>query len=130
MSAASVRRTVLVAALAAAVLGAASSDASAQYFGAIGFSPSSGALGWGFDYPTRQGAEEAAIHNCRKYVRDCRIAISFENGCAAIAIGDTGFGSASSRSQAKAEREALLACHSESKNCAIQRWICTSGSLF
>lgn len=130
MSAASAKRNALATALAVAVLVTASAGASAQNFGAIGFSPSSGALGWGFDYPTRQGAEDAAMQNCRKYAPDCKIAVSFENGCAAIAMGDTGYGSASSSGLAKAERQTLIACRSETKNCAILRWICTSKSGF
>lgn len=134
MSAASARRTALAVALAATALASAPTAAFAQYFGAIGLSPSSGALGWGIDYPTRQGAEEAAIRNCRKFGgefgRDCRIAEVFQNGCAAIAVGDRGYASASSNSRTQATQESLDICRAESRNCSVMRWICTSGSSF
>lgn len=135
MSAAAARRIALAVALTVTALASAPTAVFAQqYYGAISLSPSSGALGWGFDYPTPQGAEEAAIRNCRKFARefgrDCRIAEVFQNGCGAIAMGDRGYGSASSSSRTKAEQDSLEICRSESRNCTIMRWICTSGSSF
>lgn len=131
MVAIGVKRHVLAVALSAAALVLSCHGASAQYFGAIGFSQTSGALGWGFDYPSQEGAEAAALQNCRKHAPDCKIAIFFENACAVIAVGDSnGYGTAWHASRVQAERQALIACRSETKNCTVVRWVCTTKSAY
>lgn len=105
--------------------------AAAQYFGAMSFSPLSGAMGWGFDYPTQEGAERAALANCKKYaVPDCQIVVVFKDACAALAAGDESFAAVASSSREDAQRRAMRRCSIQGPNCQIMRWVCTSGSNF
>lgn len=85
------RSRLLLILLALPALGLPPAAAQTAYYGAFSFSPSNGAVGWGFDYPTRQEAIEAALANCRKHASDCRLAISVRNSCAAIGIAERRF---------------------------------------
>ncbi len=113
-----------------ASLGGQAQSATAQYFGAMSFSPSSNAMGWGFDFPTQEGAERAAMANCRKYVSDCQIVVVFKDACAALAAGDESFAAVASSSRDEAQRRAMRRCSIQGPNCQIMRWVCTSGSNF
>lgn len=123
-------RAACTIALTLASLTFASTSASAQYYGAISFSPSWGAMGWAFDYRTREQARAAAIANCRKYVDDCQVVIVFKDGCGALAAGDRSYAAARSESKDDAQRYALDDCRLGGPNCRVLRWVCTSNSDF
>jgi len=79
------------------------------------------AMGWAFNYPTKQGAQAEALKRCRGY-RDaqqstkdlCRIVESFRRSCLAVAWdpenGTTGIGWAVDRNQKEAEDLAMDGC--------------------
>jgi Domain of unknown function (DUF4189) len=88
MTISSATRTAVVAVAAAAVFGLSAGTAEAapaypSYWGAIAFSPSTGSIGYSYDYPTLASAGSAARRYCR--VRDCQVLVSVDHGCAALA---------------------------------------------
>lgn len=130
--AAGMRTTGLVplwlAAFAFAALGA--SPASAQYYGAIGYSPTTGAMGWGIDYPTSDGAARTALSRCADHAADCRVAVLFKDGCGLVAAGEDGYAAAASPSRSDAERIAMRRCRLRTDGCTVQRWVCTTGAMY
>ena len=78
--------------MALAVMLAASGAASAEYFGAIAYSPTSGVYGFSYDHGSRRDAEARAISECRMRGRGCKIAIWFKNACGSVAVGSNGWG--------------------------------------
>jgi hypothetical protein len=95
-------------------------------FGAIAYSPGSGAHGWSVDYATREVAESTALRNCHQHADDCTVPIWFRNACGALAVGSQGYGSGWGTDRRIAERYALRSCRKHTANCAIRRWVCTS----
>jgi serine/threonine-protein kinase len=120
--------SLIAAATAALLLCAAGQSAAAQdNYGAIAFSPATGAHGWSYDYPSRSAAENAALANCGRYASDCRVPIWFRNACGALAVGaGNGYGSGWGTSRAIAERYALQVCRRYTSGCRIRRWACTT----
>jgi hypothetical protein len=116
--------------LAAGVLvlcaGAGSSLAAAQNYGAFGYSPSTKAYGWSYDYPSRSAAESTALANCRKQANDCIVALWFRNSCGALAIGSNGYGTAWASQRSGAENQALAVCRRHTMDCAVKHWVCTT----
>ena len=99
-----------------------------DFFGAIAYSPSTGAHGWSFDYRSRAEAESVALTNCGKHASDCTVPIWFRNACGALAVGPKGYGSGWGTSQKIAEGYALQVCAKHSTGCTIKRWACTTRS--
>jgi serine/threonine-protein kinase len=95
-------------------------------FGAIAYSPSTGANGWAYDYTSRGEAESIALTNCRKYANDCVIPVWFRNACGALATGPKGYGSGWGTDRSIAEKYALQSCGQHSSGCTVQRWVCTT----
>ena len=95
-------------------------------YGAIAYSPSTGAPGWSFDYGSRAAAENVALASCRKHAGDCVIPIWFRNACGALAVGSNGYGSGWGTSRKLAESYALQTCRKNTGGCSIRRWACTT----
>jgi hypothetical protein len=116
--------------LAAGVLvfcaGAGSGEAAAQNYGAFGYSPSTKAYGWSYDYPSRSAAESTALANCGKQANDCIVALWFRNSCGALAIGSNGYGTAWASQRSGAENQAPAVCRRHTKDCAVKHWVCTT----
>ncbi|SOE08316.1 uncharacterized protein DUF4189 [Hoeflea halophila] len=112
-------------ALAFVIMGA-SSAVSADNFGAIAFSKSTGAYGYSYDHQSRQNAEAVAMNECRSRSRGCKVAIWFKNACGSVAIGPNGWGSAWAGSRGNAERAALSNCSKHTRNCKVLAWTCTT----
>lgn len=121
-------RCVLVqAGVVAALLMFQPSGAHAQNnFGAIAYSPSSGAIGWAYDYSSRGAAERAARRACSRRGRGCRGAVWFRNACGALATGPNGWGSGWGVTRALAEKWARRTCSKHTSNCRVIRWVCTT----
>jgi len=101
-----------------------SSEAAADYFGAIAFSQDTGAVGYGYDYPSRAAAEERALDECGEA---CEVVVWFQNACGALAVGDdNGYGSAWAANRREAENIALNNCKQNAENCSVRRWVCTT----
>jgi hypothetical protein len=111
-------------ALAVGVLVTVVSAASA--FGAIAMSEC-GRWGYSYGYGNKSDAWARAIRECGQ--RDCKIAVSVNNACGAVAMDSTkrcgpkGFGAAATRAQA--ERIALDYCgRYGGRNCTLRAWVC------
>ena len=79
-------------------------------YGAIAYSPDTGACGYSWDYSSRSGAENRALQECNK--SDARIVAWVRNASAALAVGSRGSWAAawSSVSLQDAKDKALAAC--------------------
>lgn len=92
-------------------------------WGAIAYSDSTGAVGWGWGYESRDSAESAALMQCATRANDCHVAVQVSGGCAALAKGivDGIHGAGWSRgiSAREAERDALTECSKRTKNCTV-----------
>ena len=107
--------------------GFASGPAMAENYGAIAYSPSTGAHGWSYDYPSRGAAENVALQGCRQHAGDCLVPIWFRDACGALAVGsNNGYGTGWGTSRGLAESYALQSCRKHTSNCAIRRWACTT----
>lgn len=118
------RRTILKTATLLAALFCAGNTMAADSFGAIAYSPATGALGWSHDYNSRRGAESTAYNNCN--ANDCRIAIWFKNGCGAVAVGNGGgWGADWGADIDPAKYLAVEACQKHTNGCRVVRWQCS-----
>jgi Domain of unknown function (DUF4189) len=113
---------ILVLAIAAMGSAARADD----YFGAIAYSPSSGADGYSFDYPSQGEAEERALAECNSRGEGCQSVLWFRNACGALAVGPDGWGTGWAEDQGTAEQNALDSCKEHSNNCSVTRWACTT----
>jgi hypothetical protein len=106
-----------------------SSNGGGAAYGALAYSPSTGAVGYSSKYGTQGEAEGAAIRFCRQYggTDDCKIEVWFNKACGALAANGKGaYGSAWGHSSAEAERLALARCNGrDAQACAIKRLVCS-----
>ncbi len=110
-------RLVLALITALALPAMATSAAADGLFGAMAFSPSTGKVGVGFNFPTKGEAATEAVTRCG--VGDCDAVVVFPN-CGAVAVGDGfGMGFSADNSAAKAEETALANCSGYTSNCLI-----------
>jgi len=114
--------------IAGAVIGALAMQAAPatarDYYGAIAYSNSTGALGWSYDYGSRGEAEDAALSECHG---GCTAVLWFRNACGAIATAsDHSFGTGWATTRGEAERIALNGCRKYADDCSVERWVCTT----
>ena len=115
--------------LAVLTIFASAGTASADSFGAIAYSPTTGAAGWSHDYNNRSDAENVARGGCDNRADDCRVAIWFKNGCGAVAVGNNGgWGSGWGANRRLAEREAIGSCRANDGGCSVIRWQCSGAN--
>ncbi len=96
-------------------------------FGAIAFSPSTGAFGFSNDHPSQSDAEAGALAECRKRAGGCQSSSWFRNACGALAVGEYGgWGTDWGNERAAAEANALNMCRRYTNNCSVLRAVCTS----
>lgn len=107
-------------------VGIHASRAAGESYGAIAYSRTTGAIGWGFDYPSREAAESGAVANCRQHAGDCAVATWFRDACGAIAVGDNGYGAEWGEEAKGAEDAALTRCRGRALNCTVRRSVCTT----
>ncbi len=100
-------------------------------YGAIAFSPSTGAHGYSFNYANRAAAEKRAINECEMNAGsdDCRAILWFHNACGALAVGDNAYGSGWGTNMLYAAQYAVESCKKFTANCKVVRWVCTSNAL-
>jgi serine/threonine-protein kinase len=96
-----------------------------DYYGAIAYSPRTGAHGWAYDHTTRAAAEKTALQNCRKNADDCRSLVWFKNACGSLARGPKGYGWGWAPQQHAADVESMKACMKHSSGCNVIRQVCT-----
>ena len=98
-----------------------------DYYGAIAYSPRTGAHGWALNHPSRSAAEKVAVANCSQHAPDCKTQVWFKNACGALATGKGGFGTAWGNPQKAADNEALKLCAKHAKGCSVVRRVCSDG---
>ena len=98
-----------------------------RLYGAIAYGAGSMAYGYAYDLPDAAAANRKALANCAAHGKDCKLAVSFSNGCAAVAAGNDGrFAVGQAASEADAQSKAVSACgHSGGQHCEVQAWSCT-----
>jgi len=118
----------ILASLAVLALLAGAGPALADSYGAIAYSPSTGATGWSYAYNSRGDAETVARRNCDSSANDCRVAIWFRDACGAVAVGNRGgWGSGWGGDGREAQRKAINSCSQNTGGCRIIRWQCSGG---
>jgi serine/threonine-protein kinase len=96
----------------------------ADHYGAIAFSQASGAVGYSYDFDSRDDAEERALQECGPR---CEVVIWFKNACAALAVGDDkGYGTGWAADRDRAEEIAMMKCEENSDDCSVKQWACTT----
>jgi Domain of unknown function (DUF4189) len=121
------RWTLSAAAVLVALLASAGAAEARDYYGAIAYSPSTGAYGYSYDHVSRANAETAALAACSEHAGDCQVPVWFRNACAALAVGNGGsWGTGWGSSRRLAERFARRTCGEHASNCAVIRWVCTT----
>ena len=106
-------------------LATAPQAAAQELFGAIAFSPRTGAHGWSTGNTSRGEAEIDAQANCLKHASDCQLATWFRDACGALAVGRAGWGAHWGNNQQEAEAAAIDACKQHTRNCKVVEWQCT-----
>ncbi|WP_071924972.1 DUF4189 domain-containing protein [Luteibacter rhizovicinus] len=93
---------------------------------AIATDTSKGALGTALDKLTGPVAESAALSDCRvKGGLNCRIEISYANGCVAMVVGDTRLNVRASPSKDEARNLAMSQCQSNDTGCHVYYEACS-----
>jgi len=98
-------------------------------YGAMAYSPGTGAYGYVYDLGSRSEAESGALAQCagRTSGGDCKVLLWFKNSCGAIATATNGaYGSGWGESRALAEQNAVTSCSRNASNCQPLAWACTS----
>lgn len=113
--------------LAAFAIGALAQSGEAQAgYGAIAYSPSSGAYGYSYNYPSRYTAESRALNECAARGGGCRVMVWFRNACGALATGaGRAYGWAWNTSRSAARARALAECRARTSGCYIRVLVCS-----
>ncbi len=91
-------------------------------FGAIALGKQSSRFGYSYDWQTSSQASQRALQECGS--PDCRVVLTFNGGCGAVAEGAnrTGFGTGKNRDLA--EQAARKLC--DEASCKVTVWACNS----
>ncbi|NMN98508.1 DUF4189 domain-containing protein [Antrihabitans stalactiti] len=119
------RAAVITAAAGAALaLATAPANAAVDNYGSIAYSPTTGNVGWSYDYANRATAEAVATGYCN--ASDCQAVVWFYNGCGALSVASDGaYGWGYAPTREGAEYHALR--NTPGPNGHIVRWVCTTG---
>lgn len=117
--------------LLALLSGTASVPAQTGPFAALAVSVVTGAYGAAWQHANQPAADRAAVQACSANARrvpDCRVVLSFQSGCAALAMDPRNAWYADQgASVTEAAAKALAACREAGKNCKIQKTLCAAG---
>jgi hypothetical protein len=96
-------------------------------YGAIAYSPGSGAVGYSERYADRDAAENRALSECGK--ADCVVATWFYDNCGALATsGDGSWGGGHGPTLSSARSDAEEACRRQGgSSCAVKITHCSGG---
>jgi len=100
----------------------------APKYGAFAYSSSARAFGASYDWPSRAGAEDAALKSCGRIAAGCQVVLWFYNNCGSIATtADGTYGTGYGAAKYVAEGYALQLCRQQGggNDCAVQRTVCT-----
>jgi hypothetical protein len=83
-------------------------------------------MGTSVDQMTWQAAEDTAIYDCKaKGGTDCKIEISYANGCVALVFGNALKNSKGGPNKATAEKRAMEQCGKEDTSCHVYYSACS-----
>lgn len=117
---------ILPAAVCALALLAVPANAQQQSWGAIAYSPSTGATGWSYDAVNEVDAELRALGFCDENADDCESVITFREACGAVARGaNGGWGADWGIDGEIAQELALAQCAQHDDGCRVIRWQCS-----
>ena len=97
-----------------------------NYWGAIYTDASKGVLGSATDTSTQESAEQVALADCQsKGGTQCKLQVSFRNGCAAVVIGDKSFNVQSGATLDEAVQKGMAICAPANSNCHVYYSTCS-----
>ncbi len=91
-------------------------------FGAIAYSPSTGAAGWSYNYATRDAAENRALRECESSSGkgDCFVAVWVRDAWASLArAANLAYGWAWNTDKCTAQINALQECSQRGLDCSL-----------
>ena len=96
-------------------------------YGAIAFSPATGAWGDAFQFESRAEAERRALGECGRHARDCTVAVWFRDQCGAVASASDGsWAWGLGRTRAAASADAMTDCRKRgAKSCETRHAVCS-----
>lgn len=95
-------------------------------WGAISTDASRGVVGATSGMPSRQAAEQAVIADCRaKGGTECKLQVSYANGCGAMVVGDKAFTVEWGTTQDDAAQKSLRMCSTATTNCRVYYSTCS-----
>ena len=98
----------------------------ADRWGAIVIDGNTGQDGLVTDYPSKSKAVKAAMNACiANGGQQCKVEHVYANSCAAIAWGDTYFGTSSDIAEAQAQANAMQVCTAHTTGCKIAYSACS-----
>lgn len=99
----------------------------AQSFGAIAYGRTSGATGWSYSQDDEASAQRLALQYCAQHGKDCEVAASFANTCAAVAAGGDVVVAGRAAASEAAQHQALSACTAKGggDDCEVKAWACS-----
>ena len=119
-------RSILLAIMLVLIGGSATYAEGTAIYGAVAYSEKNGAWGMSSPFPDEQSATENALGFCSKYGAECKIVLTVQNACAAVAMGYKNEVSwAEEETPEEARIEAQRACISKSGDaCELKHWYC------
>ena len=119
-------RLILIAATVVRVGSSAAYAEGAAVYGAIAFSEKNGAWGMSDPFPDEQAATENALGFCSRYGAECKIVLTLQNKCAAVAMGyKNEVAWAEEGTPEEARSEAQRGCLAKSGDaCELKHWYC------
>ncbi len=98
-------------------------------YGAIAYSPTTGATGWSRNHDYREEAESNALEECRKNAADCEVELWFDHSCGAIATSDKGVSWGVGDRGVEARFSALEKCRQGGgENCEVKEVVRSRGN--
>jgi serine/threonine-protein kinase len=124
-----IKSKILAAGAVAGLMLASAGQAQAASWGAIYYSPGTGATGWSYGENSENAANRVAYDNCSDSADDCKYAIAFHNACGAVAVGrNGGWGGDWGTSDWDAQQSALGACGEHDSGCKVIHWQCSGAN--
>lgn len=115
---AAVRRTLLSLVVVTAMLAVPAS--ALAFYGSIAINPQTEGFGGSYRWPTKHGAERAALRHCRG---ECRTLLWVRNYCAAAVVTRTGFWGGFGPTHNAAIRGARR--HAHDQHARFLTWVCS-----
>lgn len=97
-------------------------------WGAIATDPKAGSVGVSTGMQTKEAAEQAAVFDCESKKKSlCKIALAYDNECAAMIAGNTGYNVDADSTIEKAVQSGMKTCvQSGDSNCHVFYSACSS----